>query len=350
MISLMAMGLVLTLASMDHDPDVERQARAAIDRAAGFTREWVPAPSQPPEVRVNDEGRVSRFVGALVGGLVGAAATMAFVPLAGSTTPFPSLTPGQGVLGIFAPLATMVGAFVGYQVMGGDGGLIAPALMVIPAGLAMALLFLALPREADTMRTLTPALVTSLVLLAAGSALALDFRQGQLEALGARREEGSARPGRVAAEVMINLLALAASTGLFALALGLGGGSGVGVVTGISLAVLGGLGAAAATWGVHTGLGGKGSYLASLLGLLAGGSGGLLVTLFAALASSGAPVRGGVATLVAVEVPVLAAVMASAVALEWSHTTAVGEAEGPRFSVGGAPTLGGAMLTAGVRF
>ncbi len=351
MISPLAMGLVMTLASTEHDPDVERQARAAIERAAGFDREWLPsAERQPVEIKVNDEGRVSRFVGAFVGGLVGAAATMAFLPLVDAGGVFRSVTPAEGALGLFTPLAVMLGAFAGYQVMGGDGGLVAPAMMIIPAALVMMLLLSALPAQVDTLPTLMPAVLASVGLLAAASAFALDFRQGQLDALGARRAEGSARVGRVAAEVLVNVLALAATGALFAAALGISSGSTVGGVVAISLGVLGGAGAAAATWGVHLSLGGKGTYLAALLGLLAGAGSGLLVALLAGPATAFAPLRGSVAVLYAVEAPVLAAVMASSVALEWSHTSAVGEEDGPRFSVGGAPTVGGAMVTAGVRF
>ncbi len=346
----LALSLVVTFASAD-EHDVERQARAAIDRAAGFDHEWVPDGHPVADVKVNDDARVGRFVGALAGGLVGAAATMALLPLGDDATPFSAV---HGFLSALAPLLTMTGAFVGYQIMGGDGAFAVTSAAMLPAGLALVLLLLTVPPELNSVRGLLPQVLTGLVLLAAGSALALDLRQRQLERLGSARQAGSASAGRVAAEAALGALAVSAAAALVGGVVALGGSAALGIGFGIVLGAGGLAGAAAASWGVHAALRGKGSYGAALGGLVVGAVGGALVAFVGALNSSS---RGGVfgpasilATIAALEVPAITAMMFSALGLELSHTTAVGEESAASVTVGGAPMPGGAMLAAGVRF
>jgi hypothetical protein len=345
-------ALVLASALTPEDRDLEPEAREAAERAAQPEAEWLPPGRPIAEVKVNDDARVKRFVGALAGGVVGAGVTMAFSPLTGGGG-VPFLTTGQSVIGLVTPLTTIAGAFLGYQLMGGDGALLAPVLALVPAGLATALLLFTVPTRPDSVSALLPTVLTGLVLLAAGSALVLDQRQRQLEGLGAARTRGMAGAGRVLAETVLNLLALAATTATVALAIALGSGTTVAGAIGISLGIAGTAGSAAVTWATHRGLGGKGSYASAIIGVLAGLGGGLLVTLVAALSSPGLlgfGLKGNVAALLSIEVPVLAGVLVAPIALEWSHTSSVGAAEGPAVSLGGSPMPGGAMLTAGLRF
>ncbi len=312
--------------------------------------EWV-HPRPVAEVRVSDDGRVKRFVGALVGGLVGAAATMALQPL-GDMPSVSVVSPLQGFLTLLTPLMTMTGAFVGYQVMGGDGGFLTAWASMLPAGLALSLLLFTVPPELRSVDAFMPQVVTGLVLLSAASALALELRARQLEGLGARRGEGSASAGRVAAEGIVTLLALLASIAQAAIGVALVSSFPGNAVVGTALGVLGAGGTALTTWGVHRSSGGKGSLLASVLGLLLGAGGGALaatLTVFATAGRFGSPL-GTLGPLIAIAIPSITTTVSSTLAIEWSHTMAVGEAETAGVSLGAAPTAGGAMVSAGLRF
>jgi len=112
-----------------------------------------------------------------------------------------------------------------------------------------------------------------------------------------------------------------------------------------------GFGVAAATWGVHKAMGGRGSFVSALSALGAGGAltfaaVGLLV---AAQGSSFNAVRSTGAGILAVELGIVSALFLPTLALEWSHTDAV-SAKLPQFSFGAAPTSQGGMVSAGVRF
>jgi hypothetical protein len=314
--------------------------------------EWVRA-APLAEVKVNDEARVKRFVGALAGGLVGAAATMAWLPLGDAPGAF-VISPVQAALTFLTPLMALTGAFLGYQVMGGDGGLVTSWASILPAGLALSLLLFTVPPELGSVAAFMPQVATGVVLLAAVSALALDLRERQLGVLGSRRAEGSAPGARVAAEGLLTLVSLAASIFQAALGIAFAGSLEGRIVLGVGLGALGAAGTALTTWAVHRSVNGKGSLLASALGLFLGAGGGALaatLTLFAVAPSSrlGSSL-GTLGPLIAIAVPTLAATMTSTLAIEWSHTNAVGSDDTASLSFGAAPTAGGAMVAAGLRF
>ncbi len=306
-----------------------------------------------------DDARVKRFVGALAGGIVGAGLAMALLPAAdggGSCAFCSTVTPLHGFLGAMAPLLALTGAYAGWQVMGGDGAFAATAAAMLPAGLLTALLLLIVPFDQTGIRSSLPQVITGLVVLSALTAVVLDWRQNTREGLGRLRDEGSAPGERVAAEVGMNVLGLASSTGLVALLASTIGGSGSVAATALTITVgaLGVVGTALSTWGVHRALHGRGSFASSLLGLLVGAAVGGGVALLASLGTSfhsglGADF-GTVETILGVEVAAVAVLAASSLALEISHTVAVGERSGVALQVGGAPVPGGGLVSAGLRF
>lgn len=118
-------------------------------------------------------------------------------------------------------------------------------------------------------------------------------------------------------------------------------------------AAAGSLGVAAAGWGVHRAMNGRGSYLSSLTGLGLGWvvtMGGLgLYALSQGGFTSFSPIRNTAGLLMLIELGVASALFAPTLALEWSHTNAV-EASLPKFSFGAAPIAQGGMVSAGMRF
>jgi hypothetical protein len=339
---------------------LEADGQRAIDEAAGLRGDDWAAPGGPAQnaLTLADDARVKRFVGALAGGIVGAGLAMALMPLGDvgvtSCAFCSTVTPLHGFFGVLAPLLAMTGAFTGWQVMGGDGAFASTAAALLPASLVTALLLLIVPADQSRIGSALPELLTGLVMLSAFSALVLDWRQNQLEALGQHRDEASAPGLRVAAEVGMNVLGLATTTALVAVlasTVAVGGGV-AGIALTVALGAVGVVGTALATWGVHRGLHGQGSFASSLLGLLVGAALGGGVALVAALGSgthSGADFST-IETVLAVEVAAVSVLASSALALEFSHTSILGERAGVSVQVGGAPVAGGAMLAAGLRF
>lgn len=360
--------LALLLSSLSAQPaegapvlDLEATSRHAIDEAAGLRGEEWATGLAPAAITLADDARVKRFVGALAGGIVGAGLAMALLPLgdAGSSGCggfCSTVTPLHGFFASLAPLLAMTGAFTGWQVMGGDGAFAATAATILPAGLLLSLLLLVLPADQSTVWAAMPELVTGLVMVAALSAAVLDWRERQLDALGERRDLGSAPGVRVAAEVGMNLLGLATTTALVLIATSSASVTGgvVSTALGVTLSTVGLIGTTLATWGVHRALHGRGSFASSILGFLLGAAVGGGVALLAALGSSTHSSFTSDFTvmeeIMAIEVPAVAVLVASSLALEWSHTAVVGESTGPSLQLGGGPVAGGAMLSAGLRF
>jgi hypothetical protein len=339
--------------------DLEAVTQHAVDDAAGLEGdEW--ATGRPPaNITVGDDARVKRFVGALAGGIVGAGLAMALLPLGdaggGGCTFCSTITPLHGFLGALAPLLAMTGAFTGWQLMGGDGAFASTAASMLPAGLLLSLLFLVVPSDQSTVWKAMPELLTGLVMVSALSAVVLDVRERQLDALGSRRTQGSAPGVRVAAEVGMNLLGVATTTAMVLIvstSTSFNGSLAIGL--GVTLATLGLVGTTLATWGVHRGLHGHGSFASSILGFLLGAAVGGGTALIAALGASthvsSASDFSFMEVMLAVEAPAVAMLVASSLALEWSHTAAIGESTGPSLQLGGGPVAGGAMVSAGLRF
>ena len=308
-----------------------------------------------PEVpAISDDARVKRFIGAFTGGVVILGAAMAVMPFVGGPcfggTCFGA---GQALLGAFAPLLAVGGAWLGFEVMGGDGGLLTPIISIAPAILA-SLGLLAIAREANVNSAvdLLPYLIAAGVFLAGGSALALDARARQLDDLGAAASWGKARPGRVALTVLTSTLTGLSAVIVSALFVNLISYSAAGAALMVSSAVVGAFGAAAAAWGVHRGMQGRGSLLSAVAGMglaLAVSGAGLGLFALATGGFAGSPIRSPAALTLAISLAATSAMFFPMLALEWSHTNAI-EASLPKLSFGVAPTPNGGMVAAGVRF
>ena len=308
---------------------------------------------EPP--KASDDARVKRFLGALAGGVVGLGGAMALMPLGdGGCFGGPCVSFVHGLVGIFAPLLSLGGAWLGYELMGGDGGLFTPAIALPPAILiALGLLSIAGAQDATSAISLMPFLIASGAFLVGGSALALDLRSRQLEGLGAAASWGKAGAGRVAVTTLVTMLSVAGAVAFSALLYALGGYGALSAVFVVAGAAAGTFGAAAAAWGVHRAMDGRGSFGATLgafgLGWLAvlGGTG--LYALSQGGFSRFSPLRSTSGTILFVELVAASAVFLPVLALEWSHTNAV-EASLPKFSFSAAPTPQGGMVAAAMRF
>lgn len=341
--------LVLVVALSAGDPaDTPTQPTltppAAPEEAVKFDELPVATP------RVGEDQRVQRFLGAFAGGLVGLGGMLALMPLADSAIAgcFGCVNGMHVVLGAAAPVVSVTAAWAVFSLLGGDAGPIAPWAAMLPAVTA-GLLLANISRDVDaqTLVAQLPFVVAAGFFLAGGSALALDLRSRQLDALGTARHWGGAAAGRVAVTSLVS--ALTSSVG--ALISGL-------LMTfnpflGITAALVQTLGVAATSYGVHHAMKGKGTLSAALAGM---GLGTLVtlgcVGLYALSQSSFSSfnlLRNSGAAVLTVEVGIVAALFAPMVALELSHTSEV-EAALPKFSVGAAPVRDGAMVSAGMRF
>lgn len=310
----------------------------------------------PPPPRVSDDARVKRFLGALAGGVVGLGAGLALMPLGDSGACFGgtcAVTFWHGLVGTFAPLFSLTGAWLGFELLGGDGGLITPVVALGPAFLiALALLSVAREMDASTTLSMMPYVIASGAFLAGGAALALDLRARQLSALGGAENWGKATPGRVAVESLVMLLAGSASAAITVMVVGLASFSSLGALLGIVSAAAGTLGVAVAGWGVHRGMKGRGSLLSALTGLGLGWVVSLAGGALYAISQGGfnfSGVRNNAGVVMLIELGIASAVFGPTLAMEWSHTNAV-EASLPKFSFSAAPIHQGAMVGAQVRF
>ena len=309
----------------------------------------------PPVPEIPEDARVKRFLGALTGGVVGLGATLALMPLGDSVGCFgtPCVSFLHGMVGLFAPLLSLGGAWLGFELMGGDGGLVTPAIALAPAILiSIGLLGIAREADANTVISLMPYLISAGVFLTGGAALALDLRARQVNSLGAAQSWGKASSGRVAITSLVSGLSASGVALLSGVFFGFSY-AGWGVVAGFASAIAGSFGVAAATWGVHRALNGRGSFVSALAGLGIGMAVTGLGALLFAVSQGGfgvfSPVRNTSGTILLVELGVAAALFSPMLALEFSHTSAV-QASLPTFSLSAAPTPNGGMVAAGLRF
>ncbi|MDP2275367.1 MAG: hypothetical protein Q8K32_31765 [Archangium sp.] len=312
----------------------------------------------PPLQQTSDDARVKRFIGAFTGGVVGLAASLALMPLGDTVGCFggPCVSFVNGMVGLFAPLISIGGAWLGYALTGGDGGLLVPALALAPALLiALALLSLAQETGVNSALNMMPYVVTAGVFLAGGGALALDLRARQLARLGAAASWGSAPAGRVAVTSLVTGLAAGGAAAVSGLLFALGSFTALGPILLIAAAAAGSVGVAAAGWGVHRAMGGRGTFLSALTGLGIGAlvtlAGGALFAVSQGGSPFGtfSPLRNTAGTILLAELGVASAVFSPALALEFSHTNAV-EASLPTFTFGASPIAQGGMISAGLRF
>lgn len=311
----------------------------------------------PPPPSIPDDVRVKRFLGAFTGGVVGLGAALALMPLGDGAGCFgaPCVSFVHGLVGTFAPFLALGGAWLGFELMGGDGGLATPAIALAPAILvALGLLSIARETDANTAIALMPYLISSGVMLAGGAALALDMRARQLNQLGTAANWARAPGGRVALTGLVSALAVSGAALISGLLFAAGQFTALGPVMLVAGIVAGTFGAAAAGWGVHRAMNGRGSYWSALASLAIGGLitfGG--VALYALSQGSGfasfSPIRNTAGTMLLVQLGVASAILAPTLGLEWSHTNAI-EASMPTFSFSASPTPSGGMVAAGMRF
>jgi hypothetical protein len=309
----------------------------------------------PPVVVIEDDQRVKRFLGALTGGVVGLGASLALMPIGDSVGCFggPCVSFIHGMLGTLAPLLAVGGAWLGFELMGGDGGLVTPAVALGPA-LLIGLVLSNVAREtnADTALALLPYVIASGAFLVGGAALALDARARQLNGLGGAASWGKATAGRVAMTSLVSLLSGGGAALVSGLLFAIGQFSALGPVLLVVGALSGLVGTAAATWGVHRAMNGRGSFGSALLGLSVGATlflGALGLYAGSVGGFSFNPVRDTASVLMMIELGVAAALFAPTLALEFSHTSTI-EASLPKFTIGAAPTANGGMVAAGMRF
>jgi hypothetical protein len=302
--------------------------------------------------RAGDDARVKRFLGAFAGGLVGFGAMMALVPAAEPA--FTCMGFGCGpsgwqlLLGALAPVASLTAAWATFSLLGGDAGVLTSWAAYLPAALA-GFFLLNVMRDVDATSSVArlPFLFATAFFLAGGAAIALDVRARQLDGLGSARRWGGADVGRVALTSLISVVSVAGA-GLLSGLLGA-----LNPFLGIAAGFVQSVGVAAATWGVHKAMRGKGSFAAALAGVgLAGSAVFAMVGLYL-LSLNGAftfdPVRNSVGPMLLTQGAIVAALVIPTMALEVGHSLTV-ESSLPRVSVGAAPLRAGAMVSAGLTF
>ncbi|MFO0595355.1 MAG: hypothetical protein U0228_08625 [Myxococcaceae bacterium] len=302
------------------------------------------APSPAPHLA--EDGRVRRFLGAFAAGAVGYGGMLA---LAGAATDTACLgcgaTAGQIVLSLFAPVVSVVASWATFSLMGGNAGFVTPWISFVPSAL-LGLILTAVAADMGASGTVghLPYAVAAGVFLSGFSAMALDVRHQQLGELGAASTWGAAEGARVAVESLVSAVSIASGafiSALFAFSL---------LPVAVTLAVVQSFGAAAAVWGVHTAMRGKGSFLAALAAFGVAGAVAAGATAATFLISGRFdPFNTASAAVIAMDLLVAGSLFFPTIILELSHTSNVA-ARLPRFTMSAAPVREGGVVTAGLVF
>lgn len=349
-----ALCLLLTAAPEEAGREMSLVPSTAVPAANNF--DSLPMPPQ-----VSDDRRVQQFVGALAGGVVGLGAGFALIGLGDAfpTGCFPAgacLNFFHGLAGTLTPLLSLVGAFAGYQVMGGDGSFLTTAVAMAPAALiGLMLLTIAMEAGAATPLDFVPYAVGAGAFLVGGAALSLHLRGVQLSSLGAAASWGGASAGRVAATTLISLLTVGSSVALTTLLAAAliwplqAAGAVIAAVGGAALSVA----SAFTIYGVHRAMNGRGSAGAALagMGVALAASGAAFAFFLANGSSSGifTPLPMTSSGILMIELAIIAGTFFPMLALEWSHTNAV-KSSLPGITFGAAPLREGGMVSAALRF
>lgn len=266
-------------------------------------------------------GATKRFVGALLGGTVGAALPLIAGALATNGCPTLAPCPGWSVVaGVAAPLLSVLGASLGYWLMGGEpsvGAALAGLIGGLAAAAALQVLDLALSSQ-PTSRPRWPAIVAATGLAVSLSVLAMESRSDALE--------GAPFIASPASRVVLAALALVGTLGIEALLIGLSAtsfGGGV-LATAIVVASLGVT--PLVPIAVHRSLGGKGSFGAGYLGWVASlAVAGIAGAAIAATASSLFRPDPALISILAISITggSLAAALGVPLFLEWSNGNAL---------------------------
>ncbi|MEW5741307.1 MAG: hypothetical protein AB1938_20460 [Myxococcota bacterium] len=299
---------------------------------------------------VTDEQRVKRFVGALLGGVFGAAAALPMFLSSTGVCPFPSCAPSplQYVGTLAMPLLAGLGALGGYALLGGDGAALAPFVALVPAMLVtLPFLMLGAATGAETALALLPFLLPGIALHIFTSAWLLSTRDEMLGPPGSLRRDMQAPATRVAATIGVGL-AVTVVGGLLSFGIASLCAQSVCQAGAIAVGAVTLLGAALSQALTHRALGGRGPGWWG-----AAGVGGAALLVLATLPFSGmspGPFTSGVMSALLVEAMAVSTLVLPAALLEWSHARTVGAEYAPKLSFGAAPMPGGGVVSAGLSF
>lgn len=328
--------------TVNEQPMPAARSQTVVDDAWAGTRPAAKDAEAPERWSV---GATKRFVGALLGGAIGAA--LPLIPGALATNGCPALAPCPGwslVAGVTAPLLSVVGASLGYSLMGGEpsvGAALAGMIGGLAAAAALQLLDLVLSSQ-PTSRPRWPAIVAASGLAVSLSVLAMESRSDALE--------GAPFIASPASRVVLTALSLVGILGIESLTVGLlatasGGGVLAAVIVVASLGVT-----PLVPIAVHRALGGKGSFGAGYLGWAASlAVAGIAVGGIVAGASSLFRPDPALISVFAISITggSLAAALGVPLFLEWSHgNTLLEEAENApavKAQLSVVPVSGGAM-------
>lgn len=323
------------------------QVLALVLTASPLTQQLSPSAAEPQL----SSSRAARFAGALLGGIVGFAA-----PLAISSVTAPCvgcLDAAQVLLGASAPVLSMVGASIGFALMGGEASAGVAGLGMV-AGMLLSLVFLAVGAEliSDNPGVASFTRLPKLLLLVGAGALTVGtealFLSLRDDVLRANPEKAS--PTRrvaltVTAAALTSLVAvsLVGFANLLPFPLNVVSGF-AGLGLGLAMPLI--------PFAVHKGQGGAGSLLSAYAGWLAmagaGAIGGLLLTQSGGLLTT--PPLNNIATTTAIGAAAVLASVAVPLTLEWSHHTADAPPVVESVTASLAPIPGGGQVMLGGRF
>lgn len=317
----MSLVIVLTLLaqSPSRDDDWAKEREEAIAEAFSPAERFV---ITPPAGWA--EGATKRFVGAFVGGLVGMAAPgLAAVALTPPCASFgcgfnfgATLTTG------LAPMVSVVGATLGFTLMGGRmsaGAAIGGMIGGLAAGLA--LLFVHRLIVVDSNQPQWGAVIAAGALAVAIEAIALESRHDALEEAGFI-EAPTSRLAFTSLGLVGTLAGIALASAGVAL---------IGYPTGVTLAPIFAVLALAAAplvpWRIHRNMGGEGTLGAAYVGWIASlavaGAGALAATVSSSFALSfGTDPRTVAMFGGGISLAVIATALGTPLMLEWSHGNA----------------------------
>lgn len=349
--------VVLGQSSPLNEQPVRKPLTASDDDWAGTRPAAMPQEPRQPAFRRPESteperwatGATKRFVGAFLGGAVGAA--LPLIPGALATNGCAALAPCPGwsvVAGVAAPLLSVLGASLGYSLMGGEpsvGAALAGLIGGLAAAAALQVLDLALSGQ-PTSRPRWPAIVAASGLAVSLSVLAMESRSEALESA----------PFLVspASRIVLTALSLVGTLGIEALLIGL---SATGFAGGIlaTVIVVASLGVTPLVpIAVHRALGGRGSFGAGYLGWVASlAVSGIAIAGVAATSSSLFRADPALISVFAISITggSLAAALGVPLFLEWSHGEALLEdaetAPAVKAQLSVAPVAGPTGLTGG---
>lgn len=298
-----------------------------------------------------DHGRVRRFLGAFLGGVVGFGVPLALAPVFSCAGGVSCLGAGHLALAFSSPLLGLTGSVAGYVAAGGRASA-AGLGAIFPAALTTLGVM-------GAMSQMDPALLTSWLpaAIAGGAVLSLTSA-----ALLTWREDATAEldeaPGTTATRVRV-AATIAASTAMalagFVAVIGgtLACSYGCSATMALTLSTLLLAGHAYATWAVHRALGGRAPAWSPLLLMALDLAATGLVVLAAWLPGStfggfSEGARNGLAVFTAATAAVAGLSIAPMLVFEALHTHALRSSKAGALHVGVAPAPGGGLVTAGL--